>query len=333
MLYGVGYFALAHMPRNAANPDSSATPFARWDSAWYISIAQSGYGARTIDGYSDAAFFPLFPLLIAGVYRATGIEAGLAGQVISLACLLAAVPLIAAEAREEGFDADDTLRALFCFPTAFFLLACYTESLFLLTTVASLFALRRRRFAAGSVCGFLAALTRPTGVLVVLPFLWEARDPRVRTRALLAAAGPLAGLGAFAVYLWRRFGNPLAYIEAHRAWHNHLASPWETFAEAWRWKPTHRFDALLTSLFLVLGILLLKRSTGLAIYVLASLAMFIGRGTLDGGSRYVMVLFPAFFLIGEAIRRSRALRWTLAPAGIGLLVFFTARFATDWWIG
>ena len=43
--------------------DPLLAPLARWDSVWYLRIADSGYGEST----ARAAFFPLYPLLVRGV--------------------------------------------------------------------------------------------------------------------------------------------------------------------------------------------------------------------------------------------------------------------------
>src|SRR5919205_1206428 len=40
--------------------DPLLAPLARWDSVWYLTIADSGYGGST----ARAAFFPLYPLLV-----------------------------------------------------------------------------------------------------------------------------------------------------------------------------------------------------------------------------------------------------------------------------
>src|SRR5215210_8188518 len=43
--------------------DPLLAPLARWDSVWYLRIADSGYG----DSAPRAAFFPLYPLLVRAV--------------------------------------------------------------------------------------------------------------------------------------------------------------------------------------------------------------------------------------------------------------------------
>lgn len=82
-----------------------AAPAARWDGAWYLTIAHYGYlpqlGRFTV---SRAAFFPLYPLLVA-VVSAAGLAGALAGVIVSLLGLLAALyglhRLVALELAEE----------------------------------------------------------------------------------------------------------------------------------------------------------------------------------------------------------------------------------------
>ena len=343
LLYGVAFVAVAKfgpvrlggVPLPGISPRLlERAPFARWDSHWYARVAIGGYEGSGEGNYRDTAYFPLYPALLSAVSRTTGLHPFFAGEAVSLLCLLGAVGVLFALAREEGFDPDATLRALLFFPAAFFFLACYTESLFLLTTAGSLLALRRRRFAASAAWGFLAALTRPTGFLLVLPILWEARDRKARPGVFLSAAGPVAGTGAFAIFLWAKFGSPLTYVRAQKAgWRYHLAWPWRPFIEAWRWHPTHRASALAAILFGAIGIWMLRRWTGYALYVLASLALILERGNLSSAVRYGIVLFPAFFILGEAMRRSKPFERLYTMAGIAGLTAYTAWFAVGFWVG
>src|SRR5262249_6087280 len=59
-------------------------PFARWDSRWYLDVANHGYDA-SIPGRPHAAFFPLYPLLLAIGGAITG-QPLIAGIVISCVC-------------------------------------------------------------------------------------------------------------------------------------------------------------------------------------------------------------------------------------------------------
>ena len=57
-----------------------AAPFARWDSAWYLSIAKYDYASIAGAGQARAAFFPLYPLLI---WLGSGFGASSALQLIA----------------------------------------------------------------------------------------------------------------------------------------------------------------------------------------------------------------------------------------------------------
>lgn len=310
-------------------------PLARWDSYWYWSIATRGYEWKRDRKMHDVAFFPLTPLLMAAVSRATGLHPFLAGEIVSLASILAAAGLLARLARDEGFSATAALRALLFFPTAFYFVAAYSEALFLLTTVAFFLALGRRRFAVAALAGTLAALTRPSGILLVVPVAIEMlRAPRRdRLRYAAVAAGPAAGLGAFALWQWRRFGTPFAYvITEHSAWGRHMTWPWLTLARALRWKPYRPAEFALIAGFAILSLLLLKRWPAGAAYALASLAFILASGSLVSVARYLVTAFPAFFVIGDALERWPGLDVAYSLAGIASLAYLTAQFVAFGWV-
>ena len=127
--------------------------WARWDSVWFLRIAEHGYGAAS---GAAAAFYPLYPLTLAGLGRALGGHFVVAGIVVSLTATYVAFLLLHRLA-EERLGADGARRAvlyLAVFPMALFLQAVYSESLFLALTVAAfLLAERNRWLAAGAVTG------------------------------------------------------------------------------------------------------------------------------------------------------------------------------------
>ena len=60
--------------------DPLLAPLARWDAAWYLRIADSGYG----DSEPRAAFFPLYPLLVRSLATLGGGSDGrAAGRLVS----------------------------------------------------------------------------------------------------------------------------------------------------------------------------------------------------------------------------------------------------------
>src|SRR3954470_15721698 len=161
--------------------DPVLAPLARWDSVWYLTIADSGYG----DSTARAAFFPLYPLLI----RAVGTVFGgshaallIAAFLVSLAAFVAALVLLyrLTELELGRRLARPTLLLLAVFPAAVYFGAPYSESLFLLLAVGAFYSARTDRWAWAGACAGLASATRSAGLLLVLPLglLWWSSRPR-----------------------------------------------------------------------------------------------------------------------------------------------------------
>ena len=117
--------------------------WSRWDGEWFLKVATQGYQ----DGDGTLAFFPLYPALvkILGVLLLENYL--LAAVILSSAFALLCLCLLYELARREFGEETAKKSALYLavFPTAFFLVACYTESLFLALVLGSFLAARRYR--------------------------------------------------------------------------------------------------------------------------------------------------------------------------------------------
>ena len=215
-----------------------------WDAIDYIQIAQSGY-----QNVLETAFFPLFPMLVKGVALLFGNHAyTLAAMLASNLALFGALYVlyqIATDALGEQVGRR-TLLYLCIFPTAFFFFAGYNESLFLLLTASTLFALRHQKWVLAGGLGALAALTRSAGAFLVFPFLyelWMARDiarPGLLKQAvgLIPKALPMAliplGTLLYCYYCWGYFGNPFSFAAVEKSWGRPFTLPWTGLIDAFR---------------------------------------------------------------------------------------------------
>lgn len=234
------------------------SPFARWDSSWYLAVAKWGYGPQTggvplnpPGGVARMNFFPLYPALIRVLGWIVGSEL-IAGVLISLLAFAVALWLLY-RLVELDFSAEvaevTVLLVAFC-PMAFYFSAVYTESLFMALSLGAIYNARRDRWLYAGLLGALAAVTRIEGVVLLVPLVmiavWRrpvsagsaAREPsaggvRPRLKRPQLAAGwlllvPLALL-VFLGYLALKYGHGLA--------------PFQTQSEFWQHKRTWPFGA------------------------------------------------------------------------------------------
>jgi len=226
-------------PFHASWANFMFAPTARWDSVWYLQVAQHGYFSR-----ASSAFFPLYPLLISLGAAAVGSEI-VVGTVISLLAMTVALYFLYLLTRSDMSEraARTTVLLVAFFPTALFLSAVYTESLFLALCVGSLYAARRDRWAVASLLGGLAAATRVNGVGLLVPLVlmylygprgargigagtrwWQPRY-RLTGSALWLLLVPV-GLAAYLGYLWIANGAPLAPFQVQQQyWRHELTAP------------------------------------------------------------------------------------------------------------
>ncbi len=220
----------------------------RWDAAYYLQIAGHGYAAA-----KAAAFFPLYPLTVAGL-GAVLASTLVAGVVVSLVAFAVALYLLHRLAALELGErhARTAVLVLAFFPTALFFSAIYAEALLLALTLGAVYAARTGRWTWAGILGALAAATHNSGVLVAIPTallylygprgdraLGRDREPRrdrepgggsgdwrprhgLRPDALWLLLVPL-GLLAFLAYMGVQHGDWLRPLHVNSTiWHRHF---------------------------------------------------------------------------------------------------------------
>ena len=196
--------------------------WARWDSDWFLRIAEGGYSWPS----STPAFFPLYPLLVAGLGRVLAGHYVLAGIVVSTAAGAAAFALLyrLTLARLGESVARRTVLFLAVAPTSLFFGAVYSESLFLLLAVASFLAAERGQFRKAGMIAGLALLTRSAGAALVpalVVLAWRAPDRR-RAIAGVVLAPALFALYPLLLAVW--VGHPFAFLDAQQiVWERRLS--------------------------------------------------------------------------------------------------------------
>jgi Mannosyltransferase (PIG-V) len=264
--------------RNAFNPpgvtrgfgwlgDLLAAPAARWDGAWYLVIAHYGY-RPDLSAFTSSrtAFFPLYPLGLSAIAH-TGMPPILAGVLLSTVALTVALygihrlttlelgrpggPGRPGRSAIGGTSAGEVARLAVIVtafaPMAFYFSADYSESLYLALSVGVFLCARRGRWAWVGVFGALAAATRSTGLVLMLPAAmlylygpredrapdfvalarWRVGGVRYRLRRDVLWLGLIpAGLGLYMLYLGLDGGSALLPFHAQAVWGRHFAGPY-----------------------------------------------------------------------------------------------------------
>lgn len=335
--------------------DFLLSPFIRGDAGWYLLISEQGYEPEDFGGggvQGRPAFFPVYPLLVKGLGGFLGTGASVVVAVaISLGSLLGALYLLhrltALELGEGAARATVWLVA-FC-PVAYFFSAPYTESLFLLLSVGSVYAARQRRWAMAALLAGVASGTRNVGVFLVLAlgliYLYDERPwERLRPSVLWLALCP-AGLVAFSVYLRAEVGDWQAWRHRQSYFGRELVDPVEgvTGGVEAAWDalagnvPSETTVPILLAfgffVFVVVALVGVFRTLPPA-YGVYSLALVVPvicapfpDGSFSGLPRYVLVTFPLFMWLGLRCERAGiADRVVLGFAC--LLALLTAGFAS-----
>jgi hypothetical protein len=309
--------------------------WARWDSNWYLRIAESGYSWPSV----TPAFFPGYPLLVAGLGRVLADRFVLAGLAVSLAACAAAFVLLHRLVLERvgSQDAVRSVLYLALFPTSFFLGAVYGESLFLLLAIGTFVLAERGRLGWASIAAGMALLTRAQGV-ALLPalavFAWRS-DRRRRSLALLLVPAGMFLLFPLSLEVW--VGHGLAFVDAQKVWERSLAALGPLGGLVQAIGEGDVVGPLLAVAMLALAVLawrILGAAYGL--YALAALAIPMALpserlGGLYSFPRFALVAFPCIVALAVLGRDRRVHVAVVAVLAAGLAVG-VVRWALWYWV-
>jgi hypothetical protein len=349
VFFGIALAGASLLRPDALNRPSFLSMWARWDALHYLDIARHGYVGHGVDP-NQTAFFPLFPLLIRAV-SFVGIDAVAAGLVITAAASLVAAAylyLLASWDRTENAGRLAVLY-LFTFPTAVFLIAPYTEAVFLAGAVAAFYYARRSRWTVAALAAAIAVATRVFGIFLLVglavEYARQGKTPRHGVlRGALAMAVAIAPLIAYICYLAVVKHDPFDFVHAQaRGWHRSFTSPVSAITSTWRVFWEGRLAGLPVSAgprYVWFGELaaalvgsastiwaLRRREWGYAAYMGTAMAVIIMSGpTLLSVPRMLLSLFPIPILLShwseDRPLRAYAILLVVFPiATLGVLIY------------
>lgn len=314
-----------------------------WDATRFLVTAELGYEGPGSFANSYA-FFPFFPLALRAL-GVIGIPGPLAGLLISLVSSWVALTFLFKLAEEEEGRGAGRRAAMYLavFPTAVFLIAPYSEALFLAGAIPAFYYARRARWHLVGLPAALAMGSRFAGVFLLLGLTVEAlrqKDLTMRdaaTAALSLVIGLLPLLG-YAAFLAQAKGDPFYFVTDQRlGWGRAFVGPVAALANTIdRWDdPTQSTSFLVAYRVEVLGALagiafvgwaLAKREWGYAVFMGSLLGVLLTSTEYFSVPRILLTFFPAFvFLAATTATRPRLhdayLMVSTTAAALGVIVY------------
>ncbi|MBP9669863.1 hypothetical protein KBD75_00500 [Candidatus Woesebacteria bacterium] len=311
----------------------AVSAFSHFDGIHYLRLVHKGY-----DDTGSQAFFPLYPMLIRlltfGYFDPLYVSI-----ILNITLTIATLFLVI---KNLGHTSQVKFLLLFLsFPTSFYLLANYTESLFIFLLASFFVLLKNRHYLAASVIAGLASGTRLVGAFLSLSLLIElVRSEKNRVYSIFLSLISVTGLLGFMYYLFIRFGDPLMFIHVQSLFSNGrsdgeiillpqvlfryfkilvLNSP-TTFSYFRSLFELVTFAISLVTLFVYRH----KMRLSTLIFSLCAIILPSLSGTLSSYPRYLLAVVPLFIAISHNLSVSKI--WLISAVQYAILILSVALF-------
>ena len=208
-----GYLSLHYLPFTPSFPyygdiahyGRALASFAHFDGIHYLRLIRHGY-----DDTGSQAFFPIYPLLVRTL-TFNFFDPLFVAVALNLSLLFSTLYLVVRALSPK--HSRRFLLLFLSFPTSFYLLANYTESLFIfLVTLFFTLLTRKKYFWAALVAG-IASGTRVVGVFLALSLLVELiQSKQSWWLAFMLLLLSICGLLGYSGYLYHLYGDPLKFV-------------------------------------------------------------------------------------------------------------------------
>jgi hypothetical protein len=335
--------------RTATPPVQASDGLLGWDASWYRDIARHGYDGVAKEGLR---FFPFVPMLARIGSWLPGVSVRLALLLVANVCALAVGVLVYELVRSEGRSEAVARRAVwivYLAPPAFVLVMGYAEATLMTATLVALLALRRQRWWIAAIAGVVAGLTRPVGVLLVVPALVEAfrtrnspdRDSPARDHPIAdhiargaAVIGSLVGTGAYLLWAEHRSGDLLYPLRVQQAsarrggWVDPFRAVWRAARDAASGDHLSAGIHVFTVVVLVALIVVLWRRwpVSFAAYATVATVVALSARNLDSLERYSLSTVPLVLAAAELVGGGTRERAALVALGATLVAFSVLAF-------
>jgi len=237
----IDHFWERHAPKNYPDlPENNLMEIQmRWDSNFYAFIAKHGYQSDTRD--YNLAFFPLLPTLAYPLTKINISPYNACWIIANLAAFLAILGLFIYSTMLLSFSQSQvSIISLMLFPTSFFLLMPYTESLLIMCFCWSLFYHHQNHTIKSGLLAALAISARPTGIVLSLAYIVHAIYALVFNKKggynslICGIFGLLMGIAILSTLFIAWGESPTSFIGVQKYWgRTGFQLPWDAIITSW----------------------------------------------------------------------------------------------------
>lgn len=296
--------------------------WANFDGEHFLSIAMYGY--KNLQQF----YFPIYPFLINLLSNILGkslvnyLWSGILISNISLFLALLGFYKLALLDYSEKIS-KSAVVLLLLFPTSFYFGTVYTESLFLCLAVWSFYLFRTKKYLFASILGMLASGTRAVGITLLPIFLINIiQNKKLIKKELLSLFLIPIGLLSYMYYIFFYWGGSIKLYHAYTLFGEQRADHIVLFPQVfyryfvkiipnltWSYFPsvfTVLFEICVAVLFLYLLIVSFRKMRwDYWLYSVLGYLIPTTSGSFSSLPRYVILLFPIFFVIAERLKNTK----------------------------
>lgn len=321
--------------------------FAKWDGTYFLEIAKNGYSNKNY-----FAFFPAYPLLLGFFSKVSHQNVITMGILINIGCLMGSLILLK-KLISMDYSKKITQEAiiyLLIFPTSFYLLAIYSESLFLFLSLGAFYFTRVflkkqeiRFLILGILFAVFASATRLVGMALVIALWVEVfliNKDKVNNKLQWFTLLMPAGLIVYLIFLYVQTGNSFYFLNSQQNWQRNLAVPVLSIFQSIEGIVNNqigsiRLTLLYDLLYTIFGIGIIIRSfrflrTSYSVYALICILLPLFTTSLMSMSRFLIVIFPIFLTL--ALIKNQTVKVFYIIISVLLLSLNLGLFINGFWV-
>lgn len=312
------------------------TPWVHWDGPHYIEIAKNGYQTSG-EPALFIVFYPLYPFLIKII--SFFIQDFYASSIIISVFFSFVASIFLYELVLLDFNKRVALLSVWflnIFPTSYFLQASYTESLFLATSISTIFFFRKNLFFESALAGILSTLIRVNGILLLPVLILESKR---EIRSFISILITPVGFITYIVTNKVTFGEFFYFTKPlSENWFKRLDSPVNGIKNLVESLPTRageyflpfRFELVFIFLTLFLSFyVFLKLRKSYGVYMFLNWLLFTSTSFILSIPRYTLILFPIYIVLAQI--KNKIILICLSIISFSTMVYFAFNYTGGKW--